>query len=253
MNNSSIRPIGNAPFDQRGLTLIEMAISMTIAMFLLAGITTVLMGVRTSFGTQNQLAQLQDNERLAMTIMTDVIQQAGYFPSPTFNTAASALPISATFAAAGQAITGTYNAAAPGDTITARFAMQNGDGIFNCAGASNGGAIAPYENKFRVVVAGGTSTLQCVPTVNNVAQAAVPLVSGVTNMVILYGVTTATGATSCAGADSYLTATQVTAIAAVNAWFNICSVSVSLFFTNPSGGNPIQFTRVIPVMSTAGP
>jgi type IV pilus assembly protein PilW len=252
MNNSCTRPGRKGPFNQRGLTLIEMAIAMTVAMFLLAGITTVVMGVRTSFGTQNQLAQLQDNERLAMTIMTDVIQQAGYYPSPTIYTAAVALPTSAAFATAGQVITGTSNPAAPGDTITARYAMTTTDRIFNCVGNSGTATLAAYENKFSVD--GVNNMLQCVPSVTGVAGAAVPLVSGVTKMVIVYGVTTAAGATSCTGTDTYLTAAQVTAITAVNAWFNICSVKVTLFFSNPaSAANPIQFTRVIPVMNTAGP
>src|SRR4030088_2745995 len=49
MNDSPPRPSRKGPFNQRGLTLIEMAIAMTVAMFLLAGITTVVMGIRTSF------------------------------------------------------------------------------------------------------------------------------------------------------------------------------------------------------------
>jgi type IV pilus assembly protein PilW len=249
------------------LTLIEMAIAMVIATFLLAGITTVVMGIRTSSGIQTQLAQLQDNERLAMTMMTDVIQQTGYYPSPGItNTATVALPVSTNFTIAGQAITGTTSATAPGDTITVRYAMVNTDGIFNCAGTTNSTAtLGTYESQFSVVVTNGIGTLQCIPTVNNnAAGTAVPLVSGVTNMKIMYGVNT-TGATATC-ADSYLTSTEVTAgstnfpTALGGFWYNpttngsnVCSVKITLFFTNPNDPkNPIQFTRVIALMSNAG-
>ena len=55
--------------------------------------------------------------------------------------------------AAGQALTGTYNAAAPGDTITVRYATTNGDGILNCLGQSNTERrrAAMYTNVFSVV------------------------------------------------------------------------------------------------------
>jgi type IV pilus assembly protein PilW len=264
MSNLPSSSVRGPRFNQRGLTLIEMAIAMVIATFLLAGITTVVMGVRTSFGMQSQLAQLQDNERLAMTMMTDVIQQTGYFPnpgSPSFNTAVGSLPVSTNFTIAGQAITGTTSTTAPGDTITVRFASVSTDGIFNCAGASGTGA---YESQFSVVVVNGIGTLQCTPTVNNAPGTVVPLVSGVTNMKILYGVNTSGTTQTCA--DSYLTSTEVTAgstnfpKASGGFWYNatthgsnVCSVKVTLYFTNPNdANNPIQFTRVIALMSNAG-
>jgi type IV pilus assembly protein PilW len=239
------------------LTLIEMAIAMTIAMFLLVGVVTIVMSTRTAFGTQSQLAQLQDNERLAMTVMTDQIQAAGYYPGPISNTASGVLPTSTAFATAGQAITGTFAAAAPGDTVTVRYATVGTDGLINCAGATNTNPVASapvaYENQFSVTPGG---TLQCVPSVNGAAGAVVPLVTGLQKMVILYGVKTGSLSQTCT--DSYMTATEVAALAGPvnglpNAWFNICSVKVSLFFVNPIAGAPvIRFTRVIAVMATAG-
>ena len=260
MSNLSRSAVGGARFNQRGLTLIEMAISMVIAMFLLAGLTTVVTGIRASSGIQSQLAQLQDNERLAMTMLTDVIQQTGYYPNPgppSFNTPAGSLPASTAFPTAGQAITGTTNATAPGDTITVRYAMVNTDGIFNCAGGTNTTAtLTAYESQFSVA----SGVLQC--TLNGGTP--VPLVSGVTNMKILYAVNTAGATQTCA--DSYMTSAEVTAgntnfpAASGGFWYNatthmsnVCSVKVTLYFTNPNdANNPIQFTRVIALMSNAG-
>jgi type IV pilus assembly protein PilW len=266
MSNLPRISVRGARFNQRGLTLIEMAISMVIAMFLLAGLTTVVMGIRTSFGTQTQLAQLQDNERLAMTMLTDVIQQTGYYPSAGItNSATVALPVSTNFAIAGQAITGTTSATAPGDKITVRYAMVSTDGIFNCAGGTSSSAtLGSYESQFSVVVTNGIGTLQCTTTVDNGASTTVPLVSGVTNMKIMYGVNT-TGATATC-ADSYLTSDEVTngstnfPKASGGFWYNsatngsnVCSVKITLTFTNPiDPKNPIQFTRVIALMSNAG-
>ena len=71
---------------QRGFTLIEILIALVIGVFLLAALLTIVQANRHVYGDQSQLAQLQDSERMAMTLMTDVIQMAGYFPNPTQNT-----------------------------------------------------------------------------------------------------------------------------------------------------------------------
>src|ERR1700676_3060529 len=142
-----------APHPQQGYTLVELMIALLIGLFLLGGLMTIVQNNRRSFNSQTQLAQLQDSERLAMTIMTDVIQAAGYYPDPTSNSANSSIPAVGALAA-GQAMLGTYNAAAPGDTITVRYATTTGDGILNCAGTSNAtGSVPPtlYTNVFSVV------------------------------------------------------------------------------------------------------
>jgi type IV pilus assembly protein PilW len=241
MNNSLTRLNRRAPSGQRGFTLIEIAIAMTIGLFLLAGVSTIVAGIRATSGTQNQMAQLQDNERLAMTLMTDVIEAAGYYPDPrTYSQ--SDFPLSGSLAQ-GQAMTGTSGP----DTITVRYETIPADGVINCLGASNpaGGAALVYTNTFSVSAQG---QLQCQVNGVNAGQP-VPLVDGIQSMTIWYGVNTAAAGQTCT--DSYMTATQVTA---GGYWNNICSVRVTLVFTNninPAGG-PISFTRVIAVMKTAG-
>jgi type IV pilus assembly protein PilW len=245
MNDSSRRSIRRAQHGQRGLTLIEMLVAMTIGLFLLGGVLTIVSGLRVTFGAQNQLAQLQDNERLAMTLLTDVIQAAGYFPDPTKNTLVGSFPKSTAFATAGQVITGTSVTAGP-DVVTARYATISGDGVINCLGEINSsGSAVPLsnENEFSVV----NGQLQCKRTTVK-GTLTVPLVSGVQNLKIWYGVKT--GGTSQTCTDSYMRASEVTAGAY---WSSICSVKVSLTFVNPiDSTKPIQFNRVIAVMSTAG-
>ncbi len=74
---------------EHGYTMVELMIAILIGLFLLAGLLTLVMGTRKTSTTQSQLAQLQDNERVSMTLMTNVIQQAGYFPDPTTYTSTS--------------------------------------------------------------------------------------------------------------------------------------------------------------------
>src|SRR5882762_8074946 len=205
---------------QFGFTMIELMVALLIGLFLMGGLMTLLQNNRKAFSSQSVLAQLQDSERLAMTMMTGVIQQSGYFPDPTINSPSSALLASGSFAA-GQGLTGT-----PADTITARYTTAPGDGILNCSGTSNpvgSGANATYVNQFSVVVTGGVSQLVCTNE-NNVVY---PLVSGVTNLSVLYGVSTSVNGTNV---DTYMTAAQVTA---ATAWNNVISVKVTLTFTNP--------------------
>jgi hypothetical protein len=53
------------------------------------------------------------------------------------------------------------------------------------------------------------------------------LVSGVTNLSVMYGVNTSASGTNV---DTYMTAAQVTA---ATAWNNVISAKVTLTFTNP--------------------
>jgi type IV pilus assembly protein PilW len=233
---------------QSGFTILELMIALTIGIFLLGALLIIVQTNKRVFGNQNKLAQLQDSERMAVTMMTDVIQSAGYFPDPTVNTQSSALTAVGLFAS-GQSISGTHAAGAPGDQIAVRYMTAGGDNILNCSGQSNAtGANALYVNSFQVV---GN---QLVCTMNGTAY---NLVSGVTNLQVLYGVKanlTAVGN----DVDTYMSADQVTAALL---WNNVITVMVNLTFTNPlyvataPQGQPatMQIQRVIGVMSQTGP
>jgi type IV pilus assembly protein PilW len=201
---------------------------------------------------------MQDGQRMAMTMMTDVIQSAGYFPAPQTNTLGNTLLAGGAFANS-QSITGQYLASALGDTISVRYMTAPQDGILNCSGLSNtnavGGANILYVNTFAVVPgvpAGQPDQLQCTDQ-NGTAY---NLVSGVTNLTVLYGVKTNAGAPGN-NVDTYMNATQVTA---GGYWQSIISVQISLTFTNPlyiaagQGQAPtITIQRVIDVMNQTGP
>jgi type IV pilus assembly protein PilW len=260
MNNSSSAIFRDAERQSRGFTMVELMIAITVSLFLAGGAIAMLQSTRQTFATQSQLAQLQDNERLAMTFMAEVIESAGYTPSPQTYLNTTVLPAAvvsgATFAA-GQGVYGTYTAAAPGDTVTIRYGASYvggvADNIFNCAGTQNT-ATNPYDvfvNKFWVdnVTDPANPVLKCTftPTSTNVAQI-VPLVNGVKNLTILYGVKrSAANTLSCA--DTYLDGSQMAAAD----WTEVCSVSIEITFLNPlKTSTTIKVKRVVAVMNWAG-
>ncbi len=234
--------------DERGFTLIEILIALLIGLFLAGALLTIVQTNRTVFGNQNKLAQLQDGERMALTMMTDVIQSAGYFPNPTQNTLNNSLTIVAPFVAQGQSVYGVYSATPPGDQISIRYMTAGGDGILNCSGQSNptGGPNTVYVNTFQVL------NNQLICTMNGTQY---DLVDGVTNLSVLYGVKANAGATGN-NVDTYMNAAQVTA---AGLWGSVISTLVQLTFTNPlyiaNQGQPqtVIIQRVIGLMSQTGP
>lgn len=210
---------------QAGMGMIELLIVILISLFMLAGMFALVYGSRQNFLAQNQLAQLQDSERLALTILAQVVQSAGYYPNPTVATSTQALPATGVFGAAGQSVYGVT-----GDAVTVRYVEGTSDGVMDCTGQTNtSGAAMNKWNTFAVV--GGQ--LVCTVTSNGIAGAAVPLVSGVTAMTVLYGV----DQNGDSSADQYLPAAAVTA---AGSWNSVVSVKVSLTFANPTTGTNTQ-------------
>jgi len=241
------------PSRQRGYTLIEILIALLIAIFLLAGLFTILQNTRRSSSNQTGLTQLQDEQRMAMSLLNDVIQSAGYFDTNTYATAQTAwnAPVAvgatSTSLAAGQPLTGSHATAAPGDVIAVRYATAGGDGIINCNGAVSATA-ATYINTFMIV----SNQLEC--ATDGVAAHAIPLVSGVANLQVWYGVSTAATTNNV---DTYFTADQMSAAN----WQNVTSVRVTLTFLNPLYGQAgytattsqyVYFTRVIALQGRTG-
>jgi type IV pilus assembly protein PilW len=229
---------------ERGFTLLELMIAMTIGIFLLGALMIIVQTNRTVFGNQNKMAQLHDAERMALMMMSDVIQSAGYFPDPTFNTQTSTLTAIAPFGS-GESINGVNVATIPNDQISIRYMTASGDGILNCSGQPNTtGANQLYVNTFQVL------NNQLVCTMNGTQY---NLISGVSNLQIWYGIKYNV-ATAGNDVDTYMTASQI-----VGLWSSVISVMVKLTFINPLyDGTPSQpqtvsIQRVVGVMNQNGP
>src|SRR5260370_3123454 len=128
------------PARQRGYTMIEILVALFIALFLLAGLFTILQGTRRTSSNQTGLTKLQDEQRMAMSMLTDVIQNAGYFDANSYSTAQDAFPAVASVSATGtalakgQALSGTHTSSSSPDTLLARYSTAGRDGVINCHG-----------------------------------------------------------------------------------------------------------------------
>jgi type IV pilus assembly protein PilW len=238
---------------QRGFTLVELMIAVTIGLFLVGGLLTLVQAMKRTTVSQSGLSQLQENERMAMTLITDVIQSSGYFVNPVINTAASMFTVVAPFTVSGQYIVGTGAFGGAANTITVRYMTSGTDNVINCNGGTSA-VQATFVNTFSVDTV--NKNLQCQLTVNGGAATTVALINGVTNMQIYYGVQSNTSV-STNSIDAYLDSTAVTD------WTTVKSIKITLTFVNPMYGTlqgqttvntpaTINFTRIIPVMSNTG-
>ncbi len=221
---------------QRGLSLIEMMVAILIALFLIAGVVVVEEGVNMAQMQQSGLSQLQDEERFATAMLRSVIGTAGYFPDPTSNSESTALPpatVAGLNLTSGQAMTAPDSAANPTipqltlDSIYVRYMTATGDGINLCDGTPAG------DNTYTSYLYVDDGELYCQLETGSSMGTAVPLVTGVENMQIYYGVAT--------GDDSnvvqYMNAADVTSN---SYWSDVSSVKVALTFLNPLYGQPGQ-------------
>jgi type IV pilus assembly protein PilW len=238
----------------RGFTLVELMIAVVIGLFITAGLVTLVQAMKRTTTSQAGLSQLQDNERMGMSLIANAVQSAGYYPNPLLNTSTTfftAITTPVTLAA-GQSMSGAANAtAALGDVITLRYTTAGADNVLNCAGSTS----ATQKTWTQTFSIDANNNLQCSLFDGTNPSVIVPLVAGVTKLQVLYGVQTS-GTALFNSADTYLPAASVTN------WGAVRSVKVTLTFANPLAGQPgqsnatvsatIPFTRIITAMNTTG-
>ncbi|MFH1818241.1 MAG: PilW family protein [Pseudomonadota bacterium] len=231
---------------ERGLSLVELMVALTIGLFLLLGLGTMFSAMRQTSNARNGLSALQDSERMAMVFLGSAVQGAGSFPigsSPNFNTAILEFPVAAASPPdpsyiAGQSIRGTTGATPGTDILSVRFrsnpAATGVGAIQGCSSSITANNVL-YTNTFRV----SNGNLVC--TQNGTDT---PMVSGVAGMTVLYGVDPG----NTGSVTAYVTASSVTN------WSAVKTVNITLQFTNPLAGQPgqpatVNFSRTIAVMS----
>lgn len=77
MNTASLRLSAMRPSRARGLSLVELMISMALGLVLMGGVFVVFMGSQTGFKTADNLSRMQDSARIAFVIMSREIREAG--------------------------------------------------------------------------------------------------------------------------------------------------------------------------------
>jgi type IV pilus assembly protein PilW len=238
---------------QRGFSLIEIMVALLIALFLLGGLGSMVGTTRRTSTNQNSLAQLQDQQRLAMSMLNDVIQTAGYFDTSVYWDAPSAFSTTTTAGtmtlAIGQYITGTHTSVSAPDTLAVRYTTTGSDGVMSCNGTTNA-SVTTYVNYFFVNTATTPNQLQC--SLDGKTGDAITLVNNVVNFQVWYGVSTVATNNNV---DTYMTADQVTA---AGQWNGVASARVTLTIDNPLWGQPGQsqystITRLIALQNRTGP
>lgn len=66
------------PHNQKGFSLVELMVSITIGLILLAGVLSIFFSSRVTFSTNERTARLQENGRVALDLVTHDIRSAGY-------------------------------------------------------------------------------------------------------------------------------------------------------------------------------
>jgi len=246
------------PRRQAGFTLIEMMVALTISLVVVMGFAASFVSMKNTFNSQSSLAQLQDNERLAMTILTASIGQAGYFPTgANINVTPRVAPqvmdrsgfswtsyTPGGTMGSGQYLFGNVDATY-GETLQTGYMTASGDGLLTCQGGTNtSGGTLLIRNIFYVDPA--TSTLNCAVVAggsDTVAPGskAVPLISGVKAITMLYGI-----AGNGTQIDRYRSVQNMGAAD----WGNVKNVQITLSFINPNAPtSTINWVQNVNVMN----
>jgi type IV pilus assembly protein PilW len=243
---------------QAGYSLVELMVAMVIALFLLGGMFSILQGTRDTSNNQTALAQLQDNERMAITIMTDVIQEAGYYPGAATKAPTDEFLGTAPFSVPGQVVVGDVNpnGTSLGETVTVGYQPDSTGTVLGCTGSVDTPLTSIHTYQFLIKPETvGTKTVNTLECIKDGSGTAIPLVSDVSSISFAYGVASA-GATS--PTNTYVTAATLNGGTAPFDWSAVRSVKMTLTFPNPLYGQPgqtaqtISFTRVVSVMSRNG-
>jgi type IV pilus assembly protein PilW len=241
--------------NHRGFSLVELMVSIAVALFLVGGVVSMLANTRHTYKDQSQLSQLQDDQRLAMTLIANVVQSAGYYPDPILMTATTefkAGPViftgqSLSFAADGQYITGATNTTAAGDTLVVRFETSGtgSDNVIDCTGHQWTGKAVIVNT----LTLDANNNLLC--AING--QTPIQLVNGVTNIQVWYGLKTDFSVDNNQ-VDTYVPTADMQSAD----WPNVISLRLTLTFKNPlykeagQTSQTLDFTRVVTVMNRAG-
>ncbi|MEE9354251.1 MAG: PilW family protein [Methylococcaceae bacterium] len=203
--------------NQTGISLVELMVSLTIGLFLLAGLIQMFVTTKKSYNVQDSLSRIEENSRFALDTLSRTIRLAGYKTDP-WQDNSSAFPVVTLFPGSGQYISGTEGGVTDSDSINIRYqGSVNSAGVadnrvFDCAGTSIGNTTV--ELSFSI----SGSDLVC--SINGATP--VVMVDNVAHMQILYGID--------AGGDG--AANQYVVASSVTNWVNVVSAKIGLVFSS---------------------
>lgn len=220
---------------QKGFSLIELLVALTIGLVLLLGLGTVFLSMKQTFNLRQNMAATQNNQRIAVQFLTMAVRNAG----ATANPLAQVPPT--------QPLVGTgTNAGA--DTLTVRFWADPSGASQGCS--ANLIPNRDYTNVFSVQ-GGFLTCTETDQTATPPTSTTVNLVGGIagsnnrlTGMNILYGI----DLDGLGSVGQYVNASGVTSWAAVR------TVTFTLLFDAPLANKEnqtvqtLQLTQTVPFM-----
>lgn len=213
---------GSAIRKYAGFTLIEIMVALVLGLLILNAVIQVFLSTRQSARIQSAASQMQEDGRMAMEILNRYIRLAGYTTLPWNK---GLFPANGFFGL-GQVVTGGDNNINSRDSIRIRYQGAADGSITDCLGALiNLGQTADITLSLSDVE-NGERSLRCT---NNTTGNTQPLVGGLQDMQIWYGLsqgnnTIDTAGRLTGGATAYVPASQVPA----TQWDRVIAVRVSL-------------------------
>ncbi|HNH20372.1 MAG TPA: PilW family protein, partial [Pseudomonadales bacterium] len=138
------------PARQAGLSLVELLVTLTLSLLLLAGLTRIVIGGKESQKTQNALASLQESGRHLLQSLGDEARMAGYAGcSPIINNLldTASADYDATLFDLATAVDGwNYSGTAPGNGFTQTTQNPNGLALNSWRSPAGGDLAADFQN-----------------------------------------------------------------------------------------------------------
>jgi type IV pilus assembly protein PilW len=218
----------NFPYRQQGLSLIELMVAMVLGLLLVAGALQMMLTSQTIYRTTDTLSRIQENGRFALNFLTKDIRMAGYNTTEDINANGKVFWDGACDTSNPCTING---AGSDSDQIGILMDPSNdkdcqGNDVGKNQVIVNVYSIADLDNPPDQV-----NSLYCqgfnLSANDWVTPSPQPLVDGIENMQILYGVSNPTQSNTI---TSYVSADTVTN------WANIGAARVSLLVNN---GQPV--------------
>ena len=214
--------------NQQGLSLVELLIAMALGLMLTVGALQMMLSSQTMFSTTDSLSRIQENGRFALEFISKSVRMAGYDSDEEGNLFLDA---------------NTLNGAGTNSDQFAVLLNPNDDE--DCLGNAVG-ANDIIANVYFINVQNQISSLYCRSlnsVTNNWYSAAQPLVDGVENMQVLYGLADEN--------ENYRVTKYVPEDDVIN-WARIGTLKISLLINNGQvNGNSDNLTRQFVLLDEA--
>ncbi len=221
-----------------GFTIVELMIAIAMGLFLMAGIFGVVVSMKRTFTTSDQLTKLQENQRFLLNVFDNTIRVAGYYVDPVLTSRADlylvapvANPDGSQFVA-DHFIIGTSGAGGVGDTVNVRYQSGGNNSVTNCLGETGGTPAVFWINSFAVI----NNQLTCAVSVNGAAFGTpTVLADNVQSFTVTYGIDT----NDDGSVDTYVASTGVAD------WLRVRTVRLKVIFVDPTNSKP-GVTALVP-------